>query len=144
MTKQFDVGFLSPPIILDAVLKKDIRIVASLKDILPEREDMTAKSILIHEKAVANKMPALKCWFKGVNESIDYFYASDEAVKKYADIFGMSLESVTYSRNLFERKQWFRPEVKGVDIQMQEGIQFKYLTEPLTEEQIKKLIVRLD
>jgi NitT/TauT family transport system substrate-binding protein len=142
MTDQFDVGFLSPPNMVDFILSNDIKIVLFSEDFFPERKELNSRTIIINEKALV-KLSLIKCWAKGVTESISYFFSNDKAVKEYADMVGFNYQSVLFSRNLLNKEQFQLYKVYGIEQIIKEGIHYKFIKDPFTVNELDKYIVNI-
>jgi NitT/TauT family transport system substrate-binding protein len=78
---------------------------------------------------------------KAHRETIDWMYASEEALKIYADYAGVSIDVARQIRTEFDPKEMVQPDrVMGLSDLVAEAVKFKYLTQPLTEAQLKELI----
>ena len=68
-------------------------------------------------------------------------YASDEALKVYADFAGVSVDIARRIRSEFDPREMVDPDrIAGLDDLIQESIKFKYISAPLTQAQLKELI----
>ena len=143
MSNQFDAGMLSVPTLIDKVLNKEIKIIASAKEHIPERNELTTGTILVNKKSLETKREAIQCWIDGLNKSIDYFFNEDKASEEYAKMIGFSVDSIRYTKERLEKKQFNVYDVKGFDIATNDGIENKALTQPLSEEQLKEFYVKV-
>ena len=68
-------------------------------------------------------------------------YSSEEALKIYAEYADVSVDVARQIREEFDPKEMIQPDrILGLQDMMPEAIKFKYLSQPLTEDQIKDMI----
>jgi NitT/TauT family transport system substrate-binding protein len=143
MTGQIEAANAAYPTLLDKVASKEIRIIATGKQFVPERDEISSRIVIAHNNSIANKRKQIECWAAGVDKSIDYFYSDDKAVIKYAELVGFSVESVTLAKSLIDRKQFNIYSLSGEEQAIKDGVETKTLTTPLSEEQIKSFYIKL-
>lgn len=143
MTGQIEAALSAYPTLLDKVASKEIRIIATTKQFLPERMNISSRIVIAHNNSIANKRKQIECWAAGVDKAIDYFYNDDKAVIKYTELVGFSVESVELAKSLIERKQFNIYTLSGEEQAVKDGIEIKALTTPLSEEQIKSFYIKL-
>src|SRR5215217_1564381 len=88
MTKQVDIGFSQAPFALDAVEDGRIRLVANGADI-PEVQNQTIRAWIAHANTFERRKDALARYVKAYRETLDWLYASSDAVKAYAAWSGL-------------------------------------------------------
>lgn len=140
MSGQVDVGWSAPPFGLDALRDNKIRIIARASDV-PVGRDQTIRSLVTTAAMLDSRRDAFKRFVQGYRDTIDWMYASDDALKDYAAFAGISPDLARRVRDEFFPKALVWPDrVSGVDTLMQDGVAFKYLREPLTKEQLAEMI----
>ena len=140
MTGQVDVAFSSPPFGLDAYAKGEIRIVGRGNDVDAIR-NTTIRVNITNLDALTKKKDALDRFMKAYKETVDYMYTSDEALKQYADFAGVSVELAKRMRDEFFPKDIVLPgRFEGLKVLQEEAINNKFLTAPLTDQQIADLV----
>lgn len=140
MSGQVDVGWASPPFGLDALRENKIRIVGRAIDI-PRIHDETIRVNVATVSILASKKDAIDRFLAAYRETIDALYVDPKVLKIYADYVGVSEETAKYVRdNFFPKTLVQADEIKGIPLLMEDAIQFKYLRQPLTAEQLKELI----
>ena len=78
---------------------------------------------------------------QGYRETIDWMYASDDALARYAAFANIPPEMARRVRDEFFPKALVWPDrVSGLDTLMQDALAFKYLREPLTREQLAEMV----
>lgn len=140
MSGQVDIGWSSPPFGLDQVNNKDIQIIAHGTDLKSVRNQTIRVLVTMDDKLKA-RSAVFSRFLAAYRETVDWMYASDDALKAYANFAAISLDRARQVRDDFFPKDLLQPdEVRGVEAQMADAITYKYLTSPLTAEQLKTLI----
>jgi NitT/TauT family transport system substrate-binding protein len=68
-------------------------------------------------------------------------YAGDEALKIYADFVGIPFEDARRIRDEFDPKDMLAPDrVMGLADLMPDAVRFKFISQPLTDAQLKELV----
>jgi len=140
MSGQVDVGWSAVPLNLDAVDQGKIRIIARGNDV-PALRTQTIRVNVAHLSVLSGRKDALQSFAQGYRETIEWMYASDDAVKAYGDFAGVSAAVVERLRREFFPKAAIWPDkISGLDSVMADGIRFKFLQAPLTPQQLAELI----
>jgi len=72
---------------------------------------------------------------------IDFMYADSKAIEAFARYAQVSTAMARTVRDRFYPKAMLQlDEVKGLDEMMQDAIAFKYITQPLTPQQVSELL----
>jgi NitT/TauT family transport system substrate-binding protein len=80
-------------------------------------------------------------FLRAYREVIDFMYADAKAIEAFAKYAGISTTLAQTVRDRFYPKAMLQlDEVKGLDAMMQDAIAFKYLTQPLTPQQVGELL----
>jgi NitT/TauT family transport system substrate-binding protein len=140
MTGQVDVGWAVAPFGLDALDKGEIRVVGRASDIAVIREQ-TIRVQVTNARTLTERKTLVERFREGYRETLDWMYASPEAVPRYMAYAGFSQNAVRRMMAEFIPKQSLQlDEIKGVKESMADAIQFKFLSAPLSEQQVKELI----
>src|SRR5215212_8588632 len=91
MSGQIDAGWSAPPFGLEAAAKNRIRIIARASDVRVGRET-TIRSLVTTVPVLDNKRDAIKRYVRGYRETIDWMYASEEALQAYSEFARVPLE----------------------------------------------------
>jgi NitT/TauT family transport system substrate-binding protein len=135
MSGQIDVGWAAPPIGLEQLEKKEIRIIASGND--TPFKTQTVRLIGVHAATLAAKKPQLERYMKGYRETIEAMW-KEEGLKEFATWLGVPLERARRARDEFFPKEGVNPDkIHGVDELMKEAVGAKFLAAPLTADQQK-------
>jgi NitT/TauT family transport system substrate-binding protein len=140
MSGQVDVGWSVAPFNLDALSKGEIRLVARASDIARIR-GQTIRVQIANIATLEQKKDAVARYLAAYRETLDWMYASPDAVARYVAFSKLSESAVKRMLADFIPKESLQiDKVAGVAESMQDAIQFKFLPGPLSDAQIKELI----
>lgn len=140
MSGQVDVGWSSPPKGFDALAENKIRIVATGND-LERIKHESVRSLVANTAFVQGKQDVLKRFMAAYRETVDWMYASDDALKAYAKFIKVDEATARKVRDDFFPKSLIDPDkMVGLDQLVQDGISYKSLSGPFTKEQLDTLI----
>jgi NitT/TauT family transport system substrate-binding protein len=140
MTGQVDVGWAVAPFALDAIDRGEIRVIGRARDIATIREQ-TIRVQVTNTRTLAEKKELVQRFRNGYRATLDWMYASPEAVPRYVAYSGFSENAVRRMMQEFIPKESLQiDEIKGVSESMADAIRFKFISSPLTEQQVKELI----
>src|SRR5713226_8350777 len=83
MTRQVDIGFAQAPFLLDAVEDGRIRLIAKGGDI-PEVQEQSIRAWITRADNLERRRDALARYVTAYRETLDWLYASADAIKAYA------------------------------------------------------------
>jgi len=140
MSGQVDVGWASPPFGLDALDEGKIRLIARGSD-APSTRDQTVRVHIVNAGALARRRAVMERFAAAYRETYDWLYDNPEGVKVYAGYGKVSERLAIRIRDEFLPKAALQPDrVLGVDQVMRDAIAFKFMTAPLTKEQLAEAI----
>ena len=141
MTDQVDVGWSAPPFGLKEMDEGKIRLVAHATDAAIVR-GQTIRTMVANAGALAKRKDAIKRFMQAYHETIEYMYSDNpQVIKDYAEFAGVPEALARKVRDDFFPKSLVWPdEIKGLDSLMQDAVELKFITAPLTKEQIAELI----
>lgn len=141
MTDQVDVGWASPPFGLKEMNEGKIRLVARATDASIVR-GRTVRVIVANAQALEQRGDAIVRFMQAYRESVDYMYGADpQVIKDYAEFVGVPEPLARRVRDDFFPKSLIWPdEIKGLDALIEEAVTLKFVSAPLTNEQIAGLI----
>lgn len=140
MSGQVAVGWSSPPFAFEALDQGKIRIVGRANDLSSIRQESIR--CLIANAAVADKQKeTIARFMTAYRETVDWMYASDDALRFYADFARISIDTARRVRDEFFPKSLLDPDrISGLDLLTADAVAFKNLPRPMTSEQLKTLI----
>jgi NitT/TauT family transport system substrate-binding protein len=139
MTKQIDIGFAQAPFLLDAVEDGRIRLVAKGAD-MPEVQDQTIRAWITHADNLGRRKDALARYVTAYRETLDWLYASPDAVKAYAAWSGLAERLAKQAPDYITKDSLDPIRIVGLEDMMEDAVKFKYITTPLTKEQLATLV----
>jgi NitT/TauT family transport system substrate-binding protein len=140
MTRQVDIGWSVAPFNLKPLEEGRIRMIARAYD-LPSIRNQTIRVQIANQSALAHKKDLVERYLKAYRETLDWMYASPEAVEKYLKFSGFAADVVNRTLKDFIPKESLQTDqVFGLDEAMQDALRFKYLSSPLTPQQLGELI----
>ena len=140
MSNQVDVGWSSPPFGFKELEEGKIRIIARGNDV-PAVKNTTVRLVVANADSLAKRPDAFAKLMRAYRETIDFMYASDEALKLYAEFAGVTPAVAKRVRDEFFPKAILIPdEVKGLEASMTQAVESKAIPAPLTAPQVAELI----
>jgi len=141
MSNQVDVGWAPPPYGLKEMEDGKIRLVAKATDAAIVR-DQTIRVIAANASALEARPDVFRRFMQAYRDSIDYMYGdSPQVIIDYAAFVGVPDQMARRVRDDFFPKPLLNPdEIKGLDSLMHEAVELKFISEPLTKEQLAQLI----
>ncbi len=137
MSGQVDIGWAAPPIALEQLEKKEIRVVASGND--TPFKTQTVRLIGVNVATLAAKKPQLERYMKAYRETIEEMW-QDRGLKEFATWLGVTEARARQARDGFFPKEGVNPDtIHGLEQLMKEAVGAKFLAAPLTEAQVKEL-----
>ena len=140
MSGQIDVGWASPPFGLEALDESRIRLIARGSD-APSTHGQTIRVHIVNAGAMAQRRPVLERFAAAYREAYDWLYEDPAGVKVYAAYGKVSEKLAIRIRDEFLPKQALQPDrVLGIDQIMRDAIDFKFMSAPLSNEQLAEAI----
>jgi len=141
MTDQVDVGWAAPPFGLKEMDEGKIRLVARATDASIVK-GQTIRVVVANAQALDKRADAIARFMQAYRETIDYMYGGNpQVIRDYAEFVGIPEQLARRTRDDFFPKSLVWPdEIKGLDTLMPEAVTLKFLSAPLTKEQLAALI----
>jgi NitT/TauT family transport system substrate-binding protein len=140
MSGQIDAGWSAPPYAMEALRKKEIRVIARSME-LPLVKGHTIRTLVANKASLDDKPDVYRRFMRAYRETVDWMYASDDALKIYTEFANISVEDARRIREEFVPKELMLPDrVVGLADLMPDAVKLKFLTQPLTEAQLKELV----
>ena len=140
MSGQIDVGYTTPPLALDALGAGKIRRIARSDDI-PAMAKQTVRFVLVNADALAKRPDVFRRYMQSYRDVIDWMYASPDAIPAYAKWAGVTEDVAKWTRDDYVPKDRANPDrIAGLEEMTADAITHKFLSSPLTPEQLKTLI----
>jgi NitT/TauT family transport system substrate-binding protein len=140
MSGQIDVGWASPPFGLDALDQGKIRLIARGSD-APSTRDQTVRVHVVNADALARRRDVMDRFAAAYRETYEFLYGDPDGAKMYAEYGKVSERLAIRIRDEFLPKAAMQPDhISGIDAIMRDAVDFKFMTAPLTKEQIAEVI----
>jgi NitT/TauT family transport system substrate-binding protein len=139
MTSQVDVGFSALPFFLDKVDEGQIRIIATGNDV-PSLKTRTGRVNITNVATLQNRRDALVRFNRAYKETIDWLYADPAAIKIFSEYSGLPEKVARRVPELFPKDTLVPDRVVGVDQIIAEALATKFISTPLTPQQVSELI----
>lgn len=137
---QVDIGWSVAPFQLDALDRGEVRLIARASDI-PAIKSQTVRVMIANAKLVADQKDVLNRFMAAYRETIDWLYTSPEAIPQYMAFSGFSEPAVRRMLKEFIPKESLQSTaIEGIAEGQQDAVQYKFITAPLSESQLKELI----
>ena len=140
MSGQIDIGWCVAPFNLEPLRRGEIRLLAKGSDIVRVR-GQTIRVQIVNAQALAAKKDAIRRYLAAYRETLDWMYSSPDAIKAYIEFSGLPEISVReMMKDFITRESLQIDRVSGIAESMQDAVQFKFISEPLTDRQIAELV----
>ncbi len=140
MSGQVDIGWSVAPFVLDLLSTRAARMIARASDIAAIREQ-TIRVQITNASNLAAKKDVIARYMKAYNETVDWMYSSPDAVPGYLAFSGLAEPAVRLMlREFIPRESLQTEKIMGLGESMKDAVQFKFLSTPLSDVQLKELI----
>jgi NitT/TauT family transport system substrate-binding protein len=140
MSGQIDVGWTSPPFALDLLKDGKIRQIMRASDV-PELRNQTARFMTANAGALEARRPIFVRYLAAYREVVDWIYSDPAGVKAFAAWAHVPEDIAKLAPNDYYPKNNVLPDrIEGLELAMADAVRFKYITTPLTKEQLATLI----
>jgi NitT/TauT family transport system substrate-binding protein len=139
MTGQVDVGFGAAPFGLDLLEDGKIRIIATGNDVASLRT-RTVRVNLTNVNTLQNRRDAIVRFNRAYQETVDWMYSDPAALKHYGEYSNLPEKIVLRVRSLIPKESLTTDRIEGIDQIMADAVAAKFISAPLTAEQVKELV----
>ena len=141
MTDQVDVGCAAPPFGLKEMDEGKIHLVARATDAALVR-GQTIRVMVANAETLKSRKAVIERFMQAYRESIDYMYSSNpQVLADYSEFARIAPAMAKRVRDDFFPKSLIDPDaIHGLDTLLPEAVNLKFISEPLTKEQIAELI----
>jgi NitT/TauT family transport system substrate-binding protein len=139
MSGQIDIGWSSPPFGIAAAHDGKIRIIARGNE-LPHFRDQTIRLIVANAGWLAANRDVAARFIQAYRDTLEWMYGDAAGLAAYAKFSGASPEVALQVRDQFYPRDGLMVDrISGLEAVMADGVANKYLTAPLTKEQLGQL-----
>jgi NitT/TauT family transport system substrate-binding protein len=139
MTGQVDVGFGAAPFGLDLVEDGKVRVIATGNDVASLRT-RTVRVNLTNVNTLQNRRDAIVRFNRAYQETVDWMYSDPAALKHYGEYSNLPEKIVLRVRSLIPKESLATDRIEGIDQIMADAVAAKFISAPLTAEQVKELV----
>jgi NitT/TauT family transport system substrate-binding protein len=139
MSGQVDAAWAAMPYGLKDLEEGKIRIIARAADI-KVLQGRTVRVNVTSTSTLAAKKDQIERYMTGYKETIDYMYSSPEALTMYAEIGNIPLSIAEKMQILVPKESTNPDQIVGMDSVIAEAVATKFLSAPLTKEQVSELV----
>lgn len=140
MTGQIDVSYSLPPFNLDLVQSGQARIVFRATDV-PELQQQTIRVNVTHKDLVEKNRGAVEKFNRAYGKALAWMYEKpQEAAEAYAKFANVSLQIAKDVPSFYPRPSLEKVGLVGLDKNIKDAIDSKFITKPLTDAQVKAMV----
>jgi NitT/TauT family transport system substrate-binding protein len=139
MSGQVDAAWAAMPYGLKDLEEGKIRIIARAADV-KVLQGRTVRVNMTSASTLAKKKDQIERYMAGYEEAIDYMYSSPQALEIYAEIGNVPLPIAQEMRTLVPKESINPDQIVGMDSIVADAVATKFLSAPLTQEQISELV----
>jgi NitT/TauT family transport system substrate-binding protein len=140
MSGQIDAGWAGAPFGVDAIEEGKTRVIMKMSD-SPELDKQTIRLTIANAVDLKARPDVYARFMRGYRETIDWVYSTPEGLKTYAAFAGMSEATTRRAITEFMPRGAVNPDrISGIDEVMADAVRFKFISAPLTKQQLDELI----
>jgi NitT/TauT family transport system substrate-binding protein len=140
MTGQIDIGRGAAPFGLELVDEGKIRVVARGSEI-KARSDQTVRVCLANAQMLEKRGDVVARFLQAYRDTIDWMYSDPSAMTVYEEFSGVRRTLMAKVRDQYFPKSTLWPdEIRGLDLVLADSLKNRFITRPLTAEQVKDMI----
>lgn len=140
MSGQIDIGWAGAPFGVDAVEQGRTRVVAKASDD-PVLDRQTIRLLVANANEMAKRPDVFVRFMRAYREALNWVYSTPEGLAAYAKWANISEPTAKRALAEFLPRDAVNPDrISGVDDVMADAIAFKYISAPLTQQQLDTLI----
>jgi NitT/TauT family transport system substrate-binding protein len=140
MSKQIDAGWSAPPFRLDDVKAGKVRIAMRASEVTP-LQTVTVRVDVTSASTLEKKRDLLTRFHRALLASHEYAYTNDKALEDYAKVAKVTKEIARDVRDTYyPRPAMQKLEIKGLDVALQQALEFKFISKPMKPADVKGMI----
>ena len=141
MSGQVDIGWGAPPLGVQQIKDGKLRVIAR-GSAVPSLRGQTVRTLIVNKHSWETKHDAILRFMQGYREAVDWMYSDPKAQEMYAAKVKQPLEIVKEAVAQFYPKEALQStEFKDLDAAVKDAVTLKFLDKPLTDAQLKEMIV---
>jgi NitT/TauT family transport system substrate-binding protein len=140
MSGQVDAGWAGAPFGVAELEAGKIRLIMKSGDD-PEFDKQTNRVLIANADVLKARRDVVTRFMRGYRESLAWIYSTPEGIRAYADFAKLSEGTAQRALKEFLPLSAVNPDrVSGIDEVMADAISFKFITAPLSKDQLAELI----
>jgi NitT/TauT family transport system substrate-binding protein len=140
MSGQVDVGWAGAPFGVAELEAGKTRLIMKSSD-APDFDKQTNRVIIANANELKARADVVTRFMRGYRDSLAWIYATPEGLKAYAAFAKLAEPTAKRALAEFLPLAAVNPDrISGIDEVMADAISFKFITAPLTKEQLAELI----
>jgi len=140
MSGQVDIGWAAPPFGLQEEKDGKIRIIARGSD-AASLHNQTIRVLIVNADVLKSRKDAVVRFVRAYRETVDWMYASPDAVRLYAEKTKISPDLIRESIAKYHTIEAMQTDaIKDIEGINRDAVKLKYIDKPLTREQLAELI----
>ena len=140
MSGQVDIGWSGAPFAVDLLEAGKIRLIMKASD-LPAMAGQSSRVSVANYDDLKKRPDVYRRYMQAYRDTIDWIYATPEGLKAYSEWANVPESIGKLSLDEFLPKSAVDVDkVAGLEQNMRTAMEFKYLTAPLTKEQLDELV----
>lgn len=141
-TGQAEAGYAAPPLFMDRLEKGEIQIVFKGEEI-EKLKEVTVRVNFARSDWVEKNPETVRAFFRAYNKTMDFMLANRQETAKLwikHGKFDISEATAVKAIDFYTRASVALKPIKGIPSTMEDAIKFKFLTQPLSQAEMEKLI----
>jgi NitT/TauT family transport system substrate-binding protein len=140
MSGQIDVGWAGAPFGMQDLASGKIRLVWKASAV-PSLDRQTIRVMIANANDLRARPDVYVRFLRAFRETLDWIYSTPEGAKAYAEWASLPEALAQHAIEQFLPKEALNPDrISGLDDAMADAISYKYISAPLTNEQLNELI----
>ena len=141
MSGQVDAGWAGAPFGVAELEAGKTRLIMKSSD-APDFDIQTNRVIIANADELEARPDVIARYMRGYRESVAWIYSTDDGLKAYAAFSKLPLEAARRALKEFLPTSAIDPDrISGVKEVMNDAIAFKFISAPLTADQLRELIL---
>lgn len=140
MSGQIDVGWSSAPFGYDRIAAGELVRIATGNDV-PGVAEQVVRVQIANRNFLQNNPDVVRRYFEAFRETLEWAYAEDEALQKWADIHGLDLETARQIRDEIYPREAVAPyPITGIEANVRDAVETGRLDAMLSPEDMERML----
>lgn len=140
MSGQIDVGWSSAPFGYDRIEAGELVRIATGNDV-PGVAEQVVRVQIANRNFLQNNPDVVRRYFEAFRETLEWAYAEDEALQKWAEIHGLDLETARQIRDEIYPREAVAPyPITGIEANVRDAVETGRLDAMLSPEDMERML----